>query len=52
MLQKLISSNGNPQQILQQLMSNATPEQRSSLLNQAKNYGVPENVLSMVQNMK
>lgn len=51
-IQNLLNSNGNPQAILQQLMSNATPEQRSSLLNQAKNYGVPDNVLSLVQNMK
>lgn len=52
MIQNLINSNGNPQQILQQIMSNATPEQKTTLLNQAKTYGVPENVLSIVQNMK
>ena len=51
-IQNLINNNGNPQQLLQQIMSNVTPEQRTNLLNQAKTYGVPNNVLSMVQNMK
>jgi hypothetical protein len=45
-------SNGNPQAMLQQIMSNATPEQKQSLLNQAKQYGCPSNILSQIQNMK
>ena len=51
-IQNLMQSNGNPQALLQQLMSNATPEQKESLLNQCKNYGVPNDILSKVQNMK
>lgn len=38
--------------MLQQLMSNTTPEQKENLLKQAKQYGVPDNILSQVQNMK
>jgi hypothetical protein len=38
--------------MLQQIMSNATPEQKENLLKQAKNYGVPTDILSQVQNMK
>jgi len=33
-------------------MNNATPEQKQNLLNQAKQYNVPENILSQIQNMK
>lgn len=47
-----MQSNGNPQAMLQQLMGNATPEQKESLIKQAKQYGVPDNVLSQIQNMK
>ena len=53
MVQNLMnSSNSNPQALLQQFMGNATPEQRETLLKQAKTYGVPDNILTMVQNMK
>lgn len=47
-----MQNNGNPQAILQQMMGNATPEQKQSLLEQAKGYGVPDNILSQIQNMK
>lgn len=47
-----MQNNGNPQAILQQVMSNATPEQKENLFKQAKQYGVPQDVLSKVQNMK
>ena len=48
----LMQNNTNPQQLIQQVMGNATPEQRQNLLKQAKGYGVPEQILSKVQNMK
>lgn len=47
-----MQSNGNPQQMIQQVMSNATPEQREMVLKEAKQYGVPEQILSKIQNMK
>jgi len=47
-----MQNNGNPEMMLQQVMSNATPEQKENLLKQAKNYGVPTDILSRVQNMK
>lgn len=52
MANEAIQNNGNPQAMLQQIMSNATPEQKENLLKQAKGYGVPENILSQIQNMK
>lgn len=45
-------NNANPQAIVQQMMSGATPEQRQSILNQAKKYGAPDSILSQFQNMK
>ena len=49
---KMMTNGGNPEAILKQILSNATPEQRQSVLNQAKSYGCPENMLSRIQNMK
>ncbi len=49
---ELMQNKGNAQEMLQQIMSKATPEQKQNILNQAKAYGCPENVLSQVQNMK
>lgn len=52
MVNAAMQNNGNPQAMLQQMISNSTPEQKQNLLNQAKQYGVPENILSQIQNMK
>ena len=51
-IQKLMNSNGNPEQLIAQLMGNATPEQKQGLLKQAKQYGVPDNILAKIQNMR
>ena len=51
-LNALMQSNANPQAIVQQMMSGATSEQKESLYKQAKNYGVPDSILSQIQNMK
>lgn len=48
----LMRNNANPQAIVQQMMSGTTPEQRQSILNQAKKYGAPDSILSQFQNMK
>lgn len=48
----LMQSNGNPEEALNQLMKEATPEQRQPLLNIAKSYGAPNELLSKLQNMK
>lgn len=52
LISEAMQSNGNPRALLQQMMSNATPEQKQNLLNQMKQYGCPENILSQLQNMK
>ncbi len=33
-----MQNNGNPQQLLQQVMENISPEQREGILRQARNY--------------
>lgn len=52
LVNQLMNSNGNPEGALKQLFGNATPEQRQQVLNQARGYGVPNEVLSRLQNMK
>ena len=52
LVSQAIQNNGNPQALVQQIMSNATPEQREGILKQCKSYGVPDDILSKIQNMK
>jgi len=47
-----MQNNANPQELVKQIMSGASPEQKQSLLNQMKQYGCPNNILSQLQNMK
>lgn len=48
----LMQNNGNPNAILNQVFGQIKPEVRQNILNQAKGYGVPENILAKIQNMK
>lgn len=50
--QNLMQNNANPQGLVKQIMGNVSPEQKQSLLNQMKQYGCPDNILSQLQNMK
>ena len=50
--QNLMQNSGNPQGLVKQIMGNISPEQKQSLLNQMKQYGCPDNILSQLQNMK
>ena len=50
--QNLMQNNGNPQGLVKQIMGNISPEQKQNLLNQCKAYGMPEELLSKLQNMK
>ena len=50
--QNLMQNNGNPETIIQQMFKNSTTEQKQNLLNQCKAYGMPEQLLSKLQNMK
>ena len=52
MINKMMNSGGNPEAMVKQMFGNATPEQRQQILNQAKSYGAPSDILSKLQNMK
>lgn len=52
MLNQAMKGGTNPQDMLKQVMGNSTPQQREQILTQAKGMGVPDNVLSQIQNMK
>lgn len=51
-IKKAMQNNENPNLMLQQIMGNYTPEQKQLLFKQCKNFGVPDNILSRIQNMK
>lgn len=46
------NSGANPQELIKQFMGNTNNQQMQDVLTQAKNFGVPDNVLQQVQNMK
>ena len=50
--QNLMQNKTNPQDLVNQIMSNINPEQKQNLLNQMKQYGCPNELLSKLQNMK
>lgn len=50
--QNLMQNKNNPQDLVNQIMGSMSPEQKQNLLNQCKSYGMPEHLLSQLQNMK
>lgn len=51
-LNNLKNNGTNPQALIQQMVSQASPQQMQSVLNQAKQLGVPDTILTQIQNMK
>lgn len=51
-LSQLQRNNANPEELIKQTINNATPQQIQYVLSQAKQLGVPDNVLAQIQNMK
>lgn len=51
-INQLRNSGANPQGILKQMMGNSNPQQIQSIFGQAKQMGVPDNILSNLQNMR
>ena len=52
MINQAINSGTNPQEFIRQMMNGVTPEQMQNVITQAKNMGVPPEILNQVQNMK
>lgn len=50
--QNLMQNKNNPQDLVNQIFGSINPEQKQALLNQCKAYGMPEELLSKLQNMK
>lgn len=51
-INNLKNNGANPQALIQQMMSQANPQQIQGILSQAKSLGVPDNILAQIQNMK
>ena len=49
---QLMQNNGNAEGALKQMLGKLSPEQKQNILNQARSYGAPNDVLSKIQNMK
>jgi len=47
-----MQNKGDPEKAVQQIMHNITPEERQNILGQAKQFGVPDDILSKIQNMR
>ena len=46
-------NNGvNPQNFLKQMVNNSSPQEMQQVLQMGKQFGVPNEVLSQIQNMK
>lgn len=51
-ISQAMQSGTNPQALMKQMMGNMNNGQIQQVLTQAKNLGVPDNVLQQMQNMK
>lgn len=47
-----IKNGKNPQEFMKQIVGGATPQQMQNVLMQAKQMGIPDEILKQVQNMK
>lgn len=50
--EQMRKSNGNPMDFFKQVTNSYTPEQMQSFMGFAKQMGIPDNVLSQIQNTK
>ena len=48
----LMQNKTNPQNLVNQIFGSISPEQKQNLLNQCKQYGMPNEMLAKLQNMK
>jgi hypothetical protein len=52
MINNAMNNGTNPQGFLKQVMGNATPQQIQNIMQMGKQFGIPDEVLSQIQNMK
>lgn len=46
----LVKNNGNPMELFKQITGSYSPEQMEQLYSQAKQFGIPDDVINQVQN--
>lgn len=51
-INQAMNSGANPQELMKQMMGNMNNTQIQNALNQARQIGVPDNILNQMQNMK
>lgn len=51
-IQQAMSNGANPKSLLKQMMNNADNTQIQNVITQSKNFGIPDEILSQVQNMR
>lgn len=51
-ISQAMNSGVNPQALMKQMMGNMDNTQIQNALNQAKQFGVPDNILNQMQNMR
>ena len=52
MINQAMNSGTNPLQFMKQVMGNVSPQQMQDIMTQAKQFGVPDQVLQQIQNFK
>ena len=50
MLEKAQQSKNNPMELFKQVTNKYTPEQMQNLMNTARQYGVPDDVIKQINN--
>lgn len=51
-IRQAMNNGTNPQQLMKQMMGNVDNQQMQQVMTQARNMGVPDNILKQMQNMK
>lgn len=51
-INQAMNSGANPKNLIKQMMGNVDNSQMQSILNQAKQFGCPDNILNQIQNIK
>lgn len=49
-IRTMMTNGTDPKSVVKQMMGNQSPEQISNVLKTAKQYGVPDEILSQIQN--
>lgn len=51
-INQAMNSGTDPKNLIKQMMGNVDNSQMQSILNQAKQFGCPDNILQQIQNIK